>query len=59
MTASRGFANNEYYNGMSFHNLDEVQPPKQQFIPIALRSYDQEYQPQEFGNGEKQQTSKS
>jgi hypothetical protein len=59
MTASRGFPDNEYYNGMSFHNLYDEQPRKQRFTPISLRSYDQEYQPQELGNGNKQQTSKS
>ncbi len=64
MRASRGFANNgfarnEYYNGVNFDNFYDVEPPKQRFAPIALRSPDEEYPQPQTRSGRKQQTSQS
>ena len=55
-TTSRGYDNNDYHNGMTFHNLDQVEPSTNRFSPIRLRSDDQEYQNHEITNYNKRQS---
>ena len=59
MTTSRGFYDNDFHNGLSFHDLDRPQRSTRRFSPIELRSDDQVYQHHETRNGEKYRTSES
>ncbi len=59
MTASRGFTTNDLYNGMSFHNLDDMQPPMRRFSPTELRSDNHVYENYERRNGDKHRNSES
>jgi hypothetical protein len=53
MSISRGFTTNDVYNGTTFDNLDDMQPPMRRFTPIELRSDNLVYQNQETRKGEK------
>ncbi|CAF4877864.1 unnamed protein product [Rotaria magnacalcarata] len=59
MTTSRGYTNNGGHFGMSFDDLDDMQPQNHRFSSIALRPYKQEYQHQETRNEDRRETSKS
>jgi hypothetical protein len=53
MSTSRGFNINDAYNGTSFDNLVDMQPPMRRFTPIELRSDNLVYQNQEPRNGDR------
>ncbi len=59
MTTSRGFDTNGYHNGMTFHNLDEVEQPTRRFSPIHLRSDNEEYQNHQIRNNDQYRPTKS
>jgi len=44
MRSSRGFETNDYHNGMTFHDLDQIkQQPNRRFSPIRLSSNSRQY----------------